>query len=123
MTPTPEALPGWQSNARAELAQAEAARAAGFEGRARVCARRAAGHIAGEYLRRRGLPLRGLPFADPSAYSRLRYLQTLPGLSSAAQAAVALLITRLQPDFTLPQPADLLAEARRLAQELLGEDL
>lgn len=82
---------------------------------ARVCARRAAGIAAGEYLRRHGLSL-----ADPSAYARLKFLVQLPQTPQAVQEVVSHFIMRINPDKNLPIPADLIAEARWLANELLA---
>jgi len=98
-----------------ELVQAEAARLAGKEGKARVCARRAAGIAAREYMIRQGI----IP-ADPSAYALLRHLKSLPGLSPRAYQAVDHLLLRVTADFTLPVDVDLIAEARFLAQDLLS---
>jgi hypothetical protein len=106
----------WKDAFEAEIQQAETARAAGNEGMARVCARRAAGAAAGEYLQRRGLALR-----TPSAYDRLRFLRELPGVSPRAAQAAERLLARVTPEYTLPVEADLIAEARQLRQELLGE--
>lgn len=106
----------WKTIFDAEILQAEKARLAGNEGMARVCARRAAGALVGEYLQRRGVDL-----STPSAYDRLRHLRDLPELSPQAQQAAAHLLERVTPEFILPEDADLIAEARRLRLELLGE--
>lgn len=106
----------WKTAFDAEIRQAEKARAAGNEGMARVCARRAAGIVAGEYLHRQGIDLPTL-----SAHERLRYLQDLAGISPQAKQAAAFLLTRVTPEFALPIEADLIAEARGLRQELLQE--
>jgi hypothetical protein len=106
---------GWQAAFNVEIQSALSARQTGKEGKARVCARRAAGIAVGEYFRRQAID-----FPDPSAVERLRYFQTLPGISPAAQRAASLLLLRVTPDFTLPEEVDLIAEARLLAQELLG---
>ena len=42
--------PAWEAFYKAEMQNAEAARRSGNEGKARVCARRAAGAVIGEYL-------------------------------------------------------------------------
>jgi hypothetical protein len=109
----------WEDRIEAELQQAAAARQAGNEGMARVCARRAAGTAAGEYLRRRSLDLPLL-----SAYDRLRYLrdELPPGeLSPRAREVVDHLLLRITPDHDLPVDADLVAEARWLVNELLKD--
>ncbi len=107
-------IPSWQVSFTEELLQAEAAREAGNEGMARVCARRAAGIAAGEYLRRHGLSL-----SDPSAYSRLKFLFQLPQTPPVVQEVINHFLIRVNPDKSLPIHADLIAEARWLANELL----
>jgi hypothetical protein len=106
----------WQTIFEAEISQAEQARLAGNEGMARVCARRAAGAAAGEYFGRQGIG-----HESPSAYDRLRYLGDLADIPPLARQAAEHLLQRLTPEFTLPVQADLIAEARILRQELLGE--
>lgn len=100
----------------AELSQAQSARLAGNEGMARVNARRAAGLVAGAYLRRRGL-------ASPatSAYDRLRAVRLLPDLPQQVAPVIEHFLQRITPEHELPVPADLLAEARWLAFTLLAE--
>jgi len=97
----------------AELAQGLAARAGGFEGRARVCARRAAGAAVREYLE-----LQGLPVPSLSAYDLLAALQEMPGMSDAVRQAASHLLIRVDETYALPIDADLLADARWLANEL-----
>lgn len=101
-----------------ELLRAELARAEGNEGMARVCARRAAGLIAGEYLRRRGLA-----HLNPSAYARLQYLLSLPDLSPQVQEIASHFMVRITTNHTLPVDADLVAEAHWLGKELLDINL
>jgi hypothetical protein len=91
-----------------ELDQAMQARQAGNEGRARVCARRAAGLAARDYLARRGLGSGG------SAYDLLQRLAGLPGLTPDLQAAASRLTMRVSEAFALPADVDLIAEARHL---------
>jgi hypothetical protein len=93
----------------AELEKAERARQAGNEGRARVCARRAAGIAARAFLARHAVRLR-----DPSAYSALQALAEFPGLSPNLRTAALHLTTRLTEAFTLPVDADLISDARKL---------
>jgi hypothetical protein len=106
----------WQDRFTYEMKTAVQARTAGNEGMARVCARRAAGIIVAEYFRRRGLE-----WKSASAYDALRILRTLPDISEKSMQAADHLLVRLTPEHTLPVEADLLAEARWLAAELLGE--
>jgi hypothetical protein len=107
---------GWKKEAQNELIKATNARQAGNEGRARVCARRAAGHVVGEYFRRHGLP-----DTVPSAYNRLKALLNLPGLSPATREIAAHFVVRTTPEFVLPVEADLIEEVGILALDLLGE--
>ncbi len=96
-----------------ELARGEAARKEGLEGRARVCARRAAGVAIREYL-----SLRGLEQPGPSAYDLLAYLQELTDESPEIRRAAGRLLERVDESFALPTDVDLLAEAGWLAKEL-----
>jgi hypothetical protein len=92
-----------------ELENAERARLAGNEGRARVCARRAAGIAARNYLARHTLRSR-----DRSAYIALQALVEFPGLNPDLRFAALHLVTRVTEEFTLPMDADLIADARKL---------
>lgn len=103
----------WRIIFENELTTATAARARGNEGMARVCARRAAGAAAGEYLRRNQLPV------PATAYDRLQVLGTHPAVSPEIQALARRFLVRLNPDHQLPIDADLLLDARRLV-EILG---
>lgn len=85
---------------------------------ARVCARRAAGIIVAEYLARQGYSLN-----TPSALDHLRFLINLPETTEAVRHSANLLLTRLDVDHKMPVKADLIAEARWLAKELLLEEL
>lgn len=106
----------WQIAFDSEITQAEAARARGNEGMGRVCARRAAGIVVGEYFRRQQIP-----FNSPSAIERLRHLLAQPALDPQLQAVAGHFLMHLNPDHTLPVDADLLAEARWFAAALLGD--
>jgi hypothetical protein len=104
----------WEILFESEIGRAEKARAEGNEGKARVCARRAAGHAIGEYLRREGLHSSGR-----SAYSQLQFLQSLPSVSPQVREAAHHLLMRITPEHKLPIEMDLIAEARWLKQALL----
>ncbi len=108
----------WKMQVTLELYQAEAARAVGNEGRARVCARRAAGIIAREFLSQKGVIL-----STPSAYDILRELLTWPDISPEAREISAHFLMHVDTEFALPVDIDLLSETRWLANELLGESL
>lgn len=107
-------MQSWKKRFEAELSQAQAAREAGYEGKARVCARRAAGVAAGEYMRRLGLPIPG-----PSVQERLNLLAAQPGLPEQASELIDHLLTRVDKDYNLPINANLIADARLLAEILL----
>ena len=92
-----------------ELANAENARQNENEGMARVCARRAAGLAAQDFLFRQGIQLR-----RGSAYDALKLLISFPGLEPHLQAAAAHLTATVSQEFTLPEEIDLIADARNL---------
>ncbi len=96
-----------------ELQFAEAARAGGNEGRARVCARRAVGAALRDVIRRAGV--RDIP---PSALDLLRHTSSLPGLSERSRLAVERLVQKVDEGFNLPPGWDLIAEARTVIAEL-----
>jgi hypothetical protein len=104
----------WQDNFDGELAHAQAARASGNEGMARVCARRAVGILIGEYLR-----LRGISYAKPSAYDRIKYLLDLDSVPVEAQRVLAHFLLRIDTDHNLPLEVDLIGEARWLSETLI----
>ena len=95
-----------------ELSNAEAARAAGNEGKARVCARRAAGAAVREYLRLTGQSAQG------SAYELLGQIQAQTVISQQVKQAAEYLRLKVDTDYTLPEQIDLILEARILAQGL-----
>ncbi len=98
--------PNWEDQLNDEIKRAIAAREAGNEGKARVCARRAAGLAAGAYLRRVGLePL------ETSAYNHLRAFNNLPGLPEHASEVSGYFLLRVTPDHILPVDVDLIDEA------------
>lgn len=96
-----------------ELARGESARAGGMEGRARVCARRAAGAAVRAYLEQRGAA-----WAGATAYDLLAALAEMPGAPEEARRSAALLLERVDENYALPPEIDLLVEARRLVEAL-----
>jgi HEPN domain-containing protein len=101
----------WQTEIQAEFEKAEQARARGNEGQARVCARRAAGIAAREYLTRQGTrPL------SVSAYDLLNLLKEDPRLSPDLRRIAEHLTLRVTEEFKLPVDADLIAEARTFCE-------
>lgn len=98
-----------------ELENAKQARQRGNEGKARVCARRAANIIAQEYLRRLGIQ----PFRN--AIQNFRYLQKDLAFDHPAQEALAHLLLKVNEDFTFPDHIDLIQDADHLKEVLLKE--
>jgi hypothetical protein len=103
----------WRQQAEAELAHAATARLDGSEGRARVCARRAAGMAARDFLGRHGVRSN-----SRSAYEALQTLAELPDLAPDLRQAALHLTMRVAEDFTLPAGVDLIAEARTFCERL-----
>ena len=105
-----------QTEINAEFEKAEQARARGNEGRARVCARRAAGLAAREFLIRQGIRPPSV-----SAYDLLNLLKTDPRLAGRPdlQLIADHLTLRVTEEFRLPVNADLVAEARTFCEGLL----
>jgi len=98
-----------------EFERAEQARARGNEGRARVCARRAAGIATREYFARRGKTIR-----TPSAYDLLNLLIEDSLLADDLRQLAAHLTLRVDEEFKLPMDVDLIAEARMLCKGLMN---
>lgn len=107
----------WQSTFWAEIEQAQRARAAGNQGMARVCARRAAGVVIGEYLRRRGFE-----HLSNSVHERLKILKSLPEIDPTIREIATHFLVHVTHARTLPIQADLIAEARWLAEHLLASE-
>jgi len=110
--------PDWLRRVREELYNARMARKAGNEGKARVCARRAAGIISGEYLRRNTNPQPG-----SSALRRLAALYEYRELDSESREVLGHFLGRVTPEHVLPYNVDLIEEAEWLAQRLLGTSI
>jgi quercetin dioxygenase-like cupin family protein len=108
--------PDWKTDFNNEISLAVNARREGNEGRARVCARRAAGIVIGEYISR--LEMTDL---DSSAYNRLKLLTTLPDIPDQVLEIANHLLSRVDKDHNLPVDADLIAEVRWLKRTLLNE--
>lgn len=96
-----------------EFTAAGKARQDGLEGRARVCARRAAGAAAREFFLRRAITL---PVQD--AYSVLILLTASPDVPPAAVQAASRLTQRVDEQFHLSSEIDLIEEARIIISEL-----
>lgn len=108
----------WKMYAQEELSNAEYSRQAGKEGRARVCARRAAGWIAEEYFNRHNILVEA-----KSSLVRLQRLGDLPQVPDEIKQVIEHFLLRTTPDHNLPVDVDLISEARWLSIHLLGEPL
>jgi hypothetical protein len=97
----------------AELAYARVARVHGKEGRARVCARRAAGWAIAAYYPNSGR--RG-------AYLFLRWLGSNIEVSKDLRSAAGRLTEQVTEDHELPHSEDPLKDAEIIVVGLLGED-
>lgn len=108
----------WQADIQAEFEKAGRARLKGNEGQARVCARRAAGIAAREYLVRQGRLIR-----TPSAYDLLQLVAADVDVPASIRESAARLTLRVDEEFRLPPDVDLLAEARRFCEGLFPGSL
>ena len=106
----------WRARFEAEIEKAEQARARSNEGKARVCARRAAGIAAEEFLARRGARTQ-----KGSAMAALEQLMIDSTLPADLTPLLAHLVQQVDGQFKLPAGVDLLADARRLRELLLRE--
>lgn len=109
-------MSNWKPDFEKEYQRAVEARAKKNEGQARVCARRAAGIVAREYLLRKGRMAH-----SPSAYDLLKELAALEDAPVEARQAAELLVLRVDETFKLPVDADLLQLAAALPALLLQE--
>ena len=97
-----------------EFEHAQQARANHNEGRARVCARRAAGIAIRDYLTRKGKQV-----PSQSAYDLLNLIKEEPLLSADLKLVANHLTLRVTEEFKLPIDTDLVAESRLLCDWLL----
>jgi len=106
----------WKTQLNNELQMAADARAVKNEGKARVCARRAAGVAIREYLTRRGIKP-----PSTSAYDLLKVLEEMDETPADLRQASAYLRLRVTEEFRLPVDVDLVAEAKKICAALLPE--
>lgn len=99
-----------------ELEHALIARSDGNEGMARVCARRAAGIIIGEYLERRGY----IDLAS-SAYDRITTFKDLSEIDPKCRVIASHFLLKVDHHHELPEDVDLLKEVQTLKEELLKD--
>ena len=96
-----------------ELAKAHQARVQGLEGKARVCARRAAGWAAQAYLARLSIAV-----TPATAFAALQVLSTSSSFNNEFHLWLEHLTMRVDESFNLPPGIDLLTEAALLIQYL-----
>ncbi len=106
-------LENWLANFEGEIQKAIEARASGNEGKARVCARRAAGIAIGEYFSQHDYPSPG------SAIKRLETFHDLPGIPSQIKVVVDHLLAHVDQEHNLPPSIDLIAETKWLIRALM----
>lgn len=103
-----------------ELFCAENARLTGNEGKARVCARRAAGIAVRAYFR-----AIGIAFSDPSAFALLNRFMQMESTPKHMKDIASRLLIRVNPDYSIPAKIDLLEDARQLtawvSENIYGE--
>lgn len=109
--------PLWQLEFDRELEAGYASRASGFEGKARVCARRALGIVIEEYFRRRDLPTPGT-----SIQERIAALIDLDVLPYQMREVIDHFLVKVDEGYNLPIDSDLLAESAWLAYQLLMKE-
>jgi hypothetical protein len=107
----------WKVAYNKEINQAIKARHSGKEGMARVCARRAAGIIIGEYLARHGH--RNL---TNSALERLSLFAQLPEVDQSYKAIANHCLVKVNRKHELPMDSDLISEVIWLEKSLLFDD-
>lgn len=114
----PTTLDALEKTIATELDLARQSQEEGNEGKARVCARRAAGWAVGWYVESNGL-------AEPhaNALQHLRWLTEYTKVGEEIQEAASRLVTRLAPDGSLPFDQDPIDDAKEIIQAVLGLEL
>lgn len=104
----------WPAELEHELGRAREARLRGNEGRARVCARRAAGIAARIYLHQHGVEIGSTNVVD-----LLNRMLEDPDIDQNLKRQISLFTLRVDTKFELPSGVDLVAEAQTLCEQLL----
>ncbi len=107
------AMSDWENEIQVELNLAKTARSVQNEGRARVCARRAAGIAARAYLGRAGKKVR-----TPSAFDVLNLIARDPELPETLRERAKRLVQPVDEDFKLPAHVDLIQDAKDFYGEI-----
>ena len=108
----------WKVEYQKEIEHAISARKAGNEGMARVCARRAAGIIIGEYLCRQGYTN-----LSHSSFERISIFVSLPGMDDYNRDIANHFLLKVNADRNLPIDADLINDTQWLVKNLLLESI
>jgi hypothetical protein len=108
----------WKIEFRRELERAQLARSDGNEGMARVCARRSAAIVIGEYLRQRGYGE-----VRPSVYERLSLFNALPDVDDELKEVCHHFLMKVNTMHKLPIQVDLIQEAIWLQKSLLDQEI
>jgi hypothetical protein len=106
----------WRLEYQAEIEHAIQARLIGNEGMARVCARRAAGIIIGEFLLRQGYT--NLTHSD---YDRIAIFNGLPDINQQCKDIASHFLLKVTTDHKLPKECDLVSDAMKLENTLLND--
>ncbi len=107
----------WKVEYKNEIERALLARSDGNEGMARVCARRAAGIIIGEYLNQLGYSS-----MSNSAYDRLSLFITLPNVDKKHKEVARHFLIKVNLNHNLPVKADLISDVIWLKENLIIND-
>jgi hypothetical protein len=103
----------WEMKFSKEILLAKNSRKSGNEGRARVCARRAAGIVAGKYL-----TLIQPRYKIKGALDNLSYLESYPEVPASIKDKLNLFLIHVDYDHNLPVDVDLIKEAIELKDKL-----
>jgi hypothetical protein len=106
----------WKVDYMKEVKGAFMARSDGNEGMARVCARRAAGIIIGEYLNQHGYT-----GVSNGAYDRLSLFTNLNEVDEKYKEVAKHFLMRVNPDHNLPMKVDLISEVIWLEENLISD--
>jgi hypothetical protein len=101
-----------------ELKDAFRSRQIGNEGRARVCARRAAGWAIGWYVETNGLGV-----SHGNALEHLKWLSDYASIPESLRQAAIRLSTTIETDRSLPFDEDPLEDAREIIHAMLGYEI
>jgi hypothetical protein len=106
----------WIDDYQHELGHALEARSIGNEGMARVCARRAAGIVVGEYLLRRGYTN-----LSHSVYERITIFSNLPDIDPELKTIAGHFLVKVNKNHQIPEDIDLISDAQRLKKDMIRD--